>query len=249
VILQLDIGNSRVKWRLCSDGKVLDRGVESRSQFPASLAGIGESRCPDAVWVSSVAGEDSESILRQQIGDLWGVTAWFARPAARACGLVNSYPEPQRMGVDRWLAMLAGWRDAASAVCVVDAGSALTIDFVASDGQHEGGYILPGLDSMERALLSDTDRVRFADAARDQLAPGRSTEEAVYNGLFLSQAGAVTLALQQSKGDYSLYFTGGDGHTLFQRLGLGGKFEADLVLDGLEILAAEQMGAGGGKEP
>ena len=68
---------------------------------------------------------------------------------------------------------------------IVDAGSALTIDFVAANGEHRGGYILPGIDSMERALLSDTDRVRFGEARRDCIDPGRSTEEAVYNGLLL----------------------------------------------------------------
>jgi type III pantothenate kinase len=246
VILQLDIGNSRAKWRLCQDGQVLERGVEQRAQLLARLAGIDHGRRPAAVWVASVAGEADEARLQQELEELWGITAWFARPAESACGLRNSYEEPRRMGVDRWLAMLAAWRDAESAVCVVDAGSALTIDFVSAGGQHLGGYILPGLDSMERALLSDTDRVRFADAARDQLVPGKSTEEAVYNGLFLSQAGAVCLALQLSGGDYSLYYSGGNGRVLCERLDLGGTVEPELVLDGLELLAAEELGIGDG---
>ena len=147
------------------------------------------------------------------------------------------------------MAMLAAWQDARAAVCVVDAGSALTIDFVAAGGQHQGGYILPGLESMEHALLTDTDRVRFSDAARDQLDPGKSTEEAVYNGLLLSQAGAVALALDRAGADYALYFTGGDGRMLLGSLHLGGKFEEDLVLDGLHILAQEQVVDTGGSSP
>ena len=241
MILQLDIGNTRVKWRQCHNGKVLGRGVAPRLELAGLFADIGKDASPAQVWVSSVAGEEAENRLRQQIVEQWGVSPWFARPGSQACGLSNSYAQPQRMGVDRWLAMLAAWQDARASVCVVDAGSALTIDFVAASGHHLGGYILPGLESMERALLSDTDRVRFADAARDQLEPGRSTEEAVYNGLFLSQAGAVSLALHRVSGDYALYFTGGNGDKLFRKLRLGGKFHEDLVLDGLELLAAEQL--------
>jgi len=249
VILQLDIGNSRVKWRLCGDGEILGRGIEPRLELARLFFSVDAKAGPTQVWVSSVAGEEAEALLQQQIMEHWGVTPWFARPGSLACGLRNSYSQPLRMGVDRWLAMLAAWKDAEAAVCIVDAGSALTIDFVSAAGEHLGGYILPGLDSMERALLSDTDRVRFADAARDQLEPGRSTEEAVYNGLFLSQAGAVALALQRLGGNFSIYFTGGNGRALCQRLKLGGKFTAELVLDGLQLLAAEQLGDDGGSRP
>jgi type III pantothenate kinase len=134
--------------------------------------------------------------------------------------------------------MLAAWQPRRQQVCVIDAGSALTIDFVAAAGQHIGGYILPGLDSMERALLSDTDRVRFGEAARDSLEPGCSTETAVFNGLLLSQAGAVRLALEQVTGQCELVFSGGNGRLLRDCLGLGGSLEADLVLDGLALLGA-----------
>lgn len=246
MILQLDIGNSRVKWRQRSGGETVGRGVLPRSGLAELFAEMGMDKRPVQVCVSSVAGEDVESRLQRQVHEQWGLSAWFARSGTLACGLRNSYVQPERMGVDRWLAMLAAWKDAVAPVCVVDAGSALTIDFVAASGQHEGGYILPGLDSMERALLSDTDRVRFADAARDQLTPGRCTEAAVYNGLFLSQAGAVALALQQREGDYALYFSGGNGRSLHTCLALGGTFTEDLVLDGLELLAAEQLGDHGG---
>lgn len=241
MILQLDIGNSRVKWRRCARGEILGRGAVPRLGLADMFTEMGEDSRPAQVWVSSVAGEEAENLLQQQIREQWGLSPWFARPGAQACGVSNSYTQPRRMGVDRWLAMLAAWHETRNPVCVVDAGSALTIDFVDAAGQHQGGYILPGLDSMERALLSDTDRVRFTDAARENLGPGRSTEEAVYNGLFLSQAGAVSLALGRLDGDYALYFTGGNGRNLFQSLDLGGKFEEDLVLDGLELLAAEQV--------
>ena len=165
---------------------------------------------PRAVWIASVAGQVYESELRSSIAARWDVEPWFARSSAAACGVTNSYTSPERMGVDRWLAMIAAWQQARGAVCVVDAGSALTIDFLDSHGVHTGGYILPGLRMMERALLEGTDRVRFGDAPRDCLAPGNSTETAVLNGLQLAQVGAVELALTRFGQRGTLVFTGGN---------------------------------------
>jgi type III pantothenate kinase len=235
LILQLDIGNTRIKWRLVEGADTVNCGAILRS---GGLDLPPLEQAPEQVWVASVAGEELEALLKQEFT---GVDVWFARTGERACGVSNSYAQPHRMGVDRWLAMLAAWNQAGDAVCVVDAGSALTIDFVSARGTHLGGYILPGLDSMERALLSDTDRVRFADAARDSLAPGQSTEEAVYNGLLLSQAGAVALALDRLDHVGRVYFSGGNGAVLQVALNRGGQFVPDLVLDGLALLANETL--------
>ena len=198
-------------------------------------------QAPDQVWISSVAGADLEQDLAARIRDRWSIDPWFARTAATACGIINSYAEPARMGVDRWLAMLAAWNAAKAPVCVIDAGSALTIDFVAADGRHRGGYILPGADSMERALLNDTDRVRFGDAPRDRLEPGCSTAEAVLNGIQLSQVGAVATALGRFGDDSDLFFCGGNGALLKELVNCGGTLNPHLVLDGLALLAAEEL--------
>ena len=62
-----------------------------------------------------------------------------------ACGLRNGYRDPAQLGVDRWLAMCAAWQQFPGSLCVVDAGTAVTIDVVAADGAHSGGLILPGV--------------------------------------------------------------------------------------------------------
>lgn len=230
MILLMDVGNTRTKWHLYQDGEWLQGGAISRD---ASIQLPELADAPSAVWVASVAGAGFEEVLSSQVAGCWQLRPWFPRSPAAELGLISSYSQPARMGVDRWLAMLAAWQPRQKRVCVVDAGSALTIDFVAADGEHLGGFILPGLDSMERALLSDTDRVRFADAPRDSIAPGRCTEEAVYNGLLLSQAGAVALALQQQTDHCELVFSGGNGAALQAVLERGGHYAQDLVLQGL----------------
>ncbi len=239
MILQMDVGNSALKWRLRDGTKSVGNGTSAAQEALPAL-----DQAPKAIWVASVAGPDREQHLVKLAFERWGVEPWFARSSADACGVSNSYAEPQRMGVDRWLAMIAAYRLAAGAVCVVDAGSALTIDFVDDAGRHLGGYILPGMDMMERALIGDTARVRFGEAARDRLEPGDSTESAVFNGLQLAQVGAVATALGRFGAGSQLVFSGGNGAVLQQLLGLGGRYQAELVLDGLELLAQESAAPG-----
>jgi type III pantothenate kinase len=236
--LQLDVGNSASKWRLVQEGEVVARGVYRAEDQPSTEALLQCAQTLQQIWVASVAGREAEQSLANTLAQRWGVKAWFARSTASCSGLRNSYEEPERMGVDRWLAMLAAWKRLQGRVCVVDAGSALTCDLVSADGQHEGGYIIPGPTLMERALLLDTERVRFAEDAEYTLAPGVSTAQAVRHGIALAQAGALALAMERDDILPSqLLFCGGWGETLMSLLDRGGSYLPDLVFEGLEIAA------------
>lgn len=237
--LQLDVGNSGAKWRLVVAGDVVGRG-RFRLTEPDSLGDL--LACAprvDAIWVASVARQAADAALADLLRGQWGVEPWFATSAAAFGGLRNSYAQPERMGVDRWLAMIGARERHDGRLCVIDAGSALTIDLVAADGQHEGGYIIPGPALMERALLLDTGRVRFEDEVGYALTPGRSTAEAVRHGIALAQAGALALALQTAGAAPApqLVFCGGAGETLMALSGRGGVWAPDLVFEGLALAA------------
>ena len=244
VCLQMDVGNSSAKWRLVSaDNHVVQRGVYKTDDAHTLKQLLSISVAPEKIWISSVADERSESKIKDILVGQWGVEPWFARTQKQTNTLLNSYADPSRMGVDRWLAMLAARERFPGRICVVDVGSALTIDVVAADGLHEGGYILPGPGLMERALLLDTDRVRFNEEAAYKLTPGRSTGEAVRHGIALAQAGAVRLALEQLEiSEDQLVLCGGGGEMLQTLLGGAGTLSPDLVFEGLTIMAktAEQ---------
>ncbi|MEM1112089.1 MAG: type III pantothenate kinase [Pseudomonadota bacterium] len=236
--LQIDVGNSAAKWRLIVDNGVQSRGTYLVDDAESQQALLDCSAALDQIWIASVASPAIESRLAVTLEQRWNKKPWFARTQSTSCGLTNSYSEPGRMGVDRWLAMLAAWRDAGERVCVVDAGSALTIDLVAADGQHEGGFIIPGASLMERALFLDTDRVRFAEDVGFGLAPGRSTAEAVRHGISLAQAGAVRLALARSAEPApQLVYSGGGGQLLMALADEGGEYRGDLVFEGLQLMA------------
>jgi type III pantothenate kinase len=236
--LQLDVGNSSAKWRLLNEGQVRARGEYRPDDDGSKQALLTCAPLLEQIWVSSVAGPETEGALLALLTRCWPVTPWLARTPARTGELCNSYAEPSRMGVDRWLAMLGGRARCTDRLCVVDAGSALTIDIVAASGQHEGGYIVPGPGLMERALLGETGRVRFAEEVGYELSPGTSTAMAVRHGIALAQVGALALALDRAGPEHPrLLFCGGGGELLCQLLGRGGDYAPDLVFEGLEMLA------------
>lgn len=237
--LQLDVGNSSAKWRLVRGDNVIVRGNYRSGDAGALAALLDCSEQPDEIWISTVASPAAEQELARLLIDRWGIEPWFARTQACTGSLRNSYADPGRMGVDRWLAMLGARRREPGRLCVIDAGSALTIDIVSVDGRHEGGYIIPGAALMERALLLDTDRVRFDEAAEFALSPGISTAEAVRHGIALAQAGAVVMALDQAAAEtLAILYCGGAGDTLMKLVGRGGHWVPDLVFEGLEVMAA-----------
>ena len=92
---------------------------------------------------------------------------------------------------------------------------------------------------MERALLLDTDRVRFDEEVGYGLSPGTSTAHAVRHGIALAQAGAITLALERAASEpMAILFCGGAGHSLMELVDRGGEVVPDLVFEGLEIMGS-----------
>jgi type III pantothenate kinase len=237
--LQLDVGNSSAKWRLVHHDGILARGDYTSDDKNAEQVLLSCTEVLDHIWISSVASAAQEKVLAALLQNQWGVEPWFARTQARTGSLRNSYEDPSRMGVDRWLAMLGARERESGRLCVIDAGSALTIDIVSATGQHEGGYIIPGPALMERALLLDTDRVRFEEEVDYALSPGSSTAEAVRHGIALAQVGAVSHALDQADSKaMALLYCGGAGEKLMQLVSRGGQWQPDLVFEGLEGMAA-----------
>ena len=241
MILEVDAGNTLVKWRLRDGLEIRQRGsYERNNDFSIEIT---EQQMVESIYVSSVADLEYENVLTQNLLHNFSVFPWFARSSTRCAGVCNSYEDPSLMGVDRWLAMLAAYNDCSGAVCVIDVGSALTIDFVMTNGMHRGGYILAGTELIKSTLLKNTDRVRFEKGAVGSLEPGSSTLAAVNNGVLLSHVGSVKLALEQigqSEGhEFSLYFCGGDGRRLQEALAVESSYNPELVLDGLSLAAAD----------
>lgn len=150
-------------------------------------------------------------------------------------GLALAYAQPDRLGIDRWLTLVA-LSGLGRSVIIIDAGTALTIDALDANNRHLGGYILPGLRVMRRALVDDT----FALPPVDQdgsIAPGESTADGIANGSILALAGAVEKAATQYPFQRpDIVWTGGDADRIRLFTALPGEFRPSLVFEGMRRL-------------
>jgi len=242
VILLADVGNSRVKWVTCEEGEFRTRGQashgdESGADWASRL--WGNLPRPERVLIVSVADSAARGALADWIARRWAIEAEFVGSAAAACGVRNSYAEPERMGADRWVAMIAARALLGPRICfVVDCGTALTIDALAADGRHLGGVIVPGLRLMREALYRETRRIP-AEPGEARLF-GQSTREGVWGGALYAVASAIDGIIERMSADCgsgARLLTGGDAETVLPCLRSEYRWEPDLIFQGLRVVA------------
>lgn len=235
--LLIDIGNTRIKWAFARDGGLLDPGACRHDGAPAPALAQLPGAAVEAIWLAHVTGAAHEPALIDALRSRYGLAPQFARSTSEWRGLRNAYREPERLGVDRWLAMIAAWHAAPAAACVIDAGTALTADVIGGDGEHRGGYIAAGLDTQQRAVLGAT---RFATrdlSAGYDAGLGHDTESCVRQGAALACLGAIDRAAALAGADARRWITGGDAPLLLPGLDAGWAHHPLLVLEGLLALS------------
>ncbi len=240
--LLVDSGNSRLKWALMEAG--MSGPVRSvpggRELTPARLDEAWAALpVPDSVWIANVAGDEAAACLRAWIHRRWRQEARFVRSQAQAHGVRNGYRDPARLGVDRWLALVAARHRHPLPACVVDCGTALTLDVLDADGRHHGGLICPGRALMRRSLVQGTAQVEAAEVRTDAVL-GDHTATAVALGVAAALSGLLetTLArLQRRWPGLQVLLTGGDAVWLARNLSRPARLAPDLVLQGLALVS------------
>lgn len=240
MILDVDAGNTCLKWVL-HDGDVCREralGRVARREVASWLSEL-DAKSLSRIRLASVAGDVTEAFSSWAVAR--GVTLQLATVEDGAGGVFCGYREPSRLGVDRWLAVLAVRERCPEAFVVVDAGTALTVDVVDERGHHLGGYIAPGLAMMADSLVANTWGVRTDGGTEPSMRPGVVTVEAVMHGCLASAVGLVE-AVVVRQAVTALFLTGGDAEILrdnIQSQGRGGRLrvslDPQLVLAGLAI--------------
>lgn len=234
MILQFDLGNTRLKWRLMDDPEQLHGALDSGS-LESGLRGLPWAQI-SAVQVVSVADRaltEAVKVLSDSFSmpscdvvevDLMRLPAWFSLGDT----------DHAQIGADRVMAMLGAYQPQTQ-YCVIDAGTALTADLVA-DGQHLGGYIVPGLRMALGALGAHTARIGSVGSGMysAMLEPGRNTQHAVEHGVRRGLiAFCQAVAEQLSPRPDRIVVTGGDAAWISGHLHGIVVTEADLVFQGL----------------
>lgn len=236
----VDVGNTRIKWGLCQGGAV--------------------------VAEASLAPDDTEAWGRQleswslPTGQLWiasgvhparcdALCAWLREQQQEVCllktaaelPLTVAVEHPDRVGIDRLLNAVAAVSARVPAI-IVDAGSAVTVDWVDSAGIFRGGAIMPGLRLMARALHDYTALLPLVEVRRKAPPMGQSTTAALESGIYYAVVGGVRALVERMNechGEPTLYLTGGDGALIEKGLGRGTLWPR-MTMEGIR-LAAEAL--------
>ncbi len=238
-VLLLDIGNTNLKWAWHRDGIL--GGVNSITHKERDIKELAADEWsgitkPSQVYISNVAGAILEDDLSDWVKQYWGFEPRVIRSSVQACGVINSYPEPELLGVDRWLSMIALHAQSPRPACVVDCGTAVTIDVIGLGGRHLGGLILPGFRLMWQALAEYTS-ISFKGIAKSGGLLATDTESAIASGGVSAAAALVEKVVSEMAGTIGttleLVLTGGDAQLLKQALNTPSRIETDLVMQGL----------------
>lgn len=254
--LVIDIGNTRLKWGLYEQPMP---GAELLAQGAVVLEDIDSlwqqhwrdlPDAPTAMLGCVVAGDAIKRRAEEQLMRSWGLSPRWAASSAKAGGVVNGYEHPQRLGADRWAAIIGARRRALRSsvdhpppVLAVMVGTAVTVDAIDASGRFLGGLILPGFGLMYRALESGTAGLKVPTGEVSDFPT--NTSDALMSGGTDAIAGAIERSLRrlrlQTGREPMLIMSGG----AVPRLSHVEEFEAtvaeNLIFEGLLTLAAEGL--------
>lgn len=233
MIVAIDAGNSRIKWG-CHDGTAWKERGNVPTDEAERLAAVA-ARWPQTARVvaCSVAGPAVEAAVEQALG-VSGLSVRWVRPEPFAHGVRNGYEQPERLGADRWAALVAARHKVAGPCVVVCSGTATTVDWLDGTGNFRGGLILPGMHLMLTALARGTAQLPHSRGCfRDE---PRNTMDAIVSGCLHAQAGAIErmyAKVAAEEPDAICVLTGGAALRLVPCLEIPCRVEETLILDGL----------------
>lgn len=174
-----DLGNTRLKCAPLVDGRCGEVVALAHGEagFADKLDALLPRRGGVAHVASVAAGERSVDLLERLASRFARIDV--ARTQAACAGVRIAYADPSKLGVDRFLALLAAHERGGPAL-VVGVGTALTLDLVDASGRHHGGRIAPSPSLMREALHARAPvlpgeggtRMDFAADTADALASG-----------------------------------------------------------------------------
>jgi type III pantothenate kinase len=260
--LLLDAGNTRLKWAFCqSSPHSVTESQDALIFRPASLTydeqdfetqvieSLSRLMPPEShiehILLCNTAGDKMLRAVQHCVHAQKNKTLRMTIVGAQkqAFGVCNAYQDSTQLGADRWVALIAGRHLVKGNMCIIDCGTAMTVDLLDKAGQHLGGIIIPGMSMMMASLSGNTAAVGLHASAGHHSSHSvfdvRSTADAVRAGVLAGMIGAVNQLLgecQQKQGQKPIcVLTGGDGQHLLSGLP-GARYDADWVLKGLAIM-------------
>lgn len=250
MILLLDLGNSRIKWGYCHAGDVylLGRGEYSHSTISELCQSIDKNAdCIESVAGVSVTSRERQEWVESIINERLELGLdWFC-PVAQACGVINGYDDPKQLGADRWAVLIAARSMASQGACIMDVGTAITIDGLDGQGMHLGGVIFPGTALLRNVVRDSLAGVRISSQDEESSRiPARNTNDAVTAGIYYGIGEVVKglgkrMAAVCPQGSRKMVTGGGASGLIHILANDGWELCEDLVLMGVARIAQEKM--------
>lgn len=238
MIALIDIGNSRTKFCIVNNGS---RGpIKSFTNELLSSDYLNEFfNKVDKLIVASVSCNELTDKIELWC-DVHSKSYLKVASEKRRNDVVSAYHQPNQLGVDRWLTLIAANTLYPSKnILIIDAGTATTIDVLADNGEHQGGWILAGINMLFSSVIDNTSQVKVNEVSDACLSFGASSSENVNNATWAATIGAINLAVSQSEQQGviidEILLTGGNGSALARLLLQPCTLIEDLVFVGLQV--------------
>ena len=232
----LDLGNNRCKFAILDPDAedtfgALPYGGGDRMEVIASVLRPYDQL--DRVVVCSVLDQELNEQLQERFQE---GRFYFLGPSKNCFGVTSAYEDPGALGADRLAALIAAKVRYPGSTCIVDCGTAVTVDALDQGGVHRGGVIFPGFGSMRSALEMDT-AMDVEEEAGSFAVPATSTRDAIYSGCLSAVAGGINQAIDRMQAEGTPFdqviLTGGDAGLLVSLLAQKVIHEPYWVLEGL----------------
>ncbi len=243
--LLIDIGNSAIKTALCKNSKLfliknIDNDIKS---FRKILINNYKKYNINKIIFTSVIGN---KVLKNYINILRSI---FDCPliefksTKKLLGVKNAYLIANNLGSDRWAGIVGSYLKYKKPLCLVDCGTAISIDYVSNSGQHIGGYILNGVNNYKLSFnnVYHLKNIKFQNIySFSNLKPSKSTKEGIEKGYTLMVVSSIEKSFRdfcktQSKKPL-LIISGGYGHIISKQLSIRNQYDPNIVLMSLAYI-------------
>jgi len=240
VFALVDGGKIRARWRIATDARrTADEYAVWLHQL-LELEGYGRDAV-DAVIIATVVPRALHN-LEVLAGKYFGVEPLIAGQGAAAWPIELDVDEPQNVGADRALNVIAAHAKYPGDLIVIDFGTATTFDLVGATGAYKGGIIAPGINLSLDALVSAAAKLpRIAiEAPADATVIGRTTESQMLIGIYWGYVAMIEGLTERMKREFGapvqVITTGGLASLFDRHTDAFDAIEPDLTIQGLSLL-------------
>ncbi len=248
----IDAGNSCVKIAIIKDlyeAKIVYHTLNYAKLYD-ELSACLQDCIASEVLVSNVNNSTVFNIISDSVYDLWRVQAQLVLVEQDKYGISTRYSNPGTLGCDRWLAMIAARKEFNQSLCVIDCGTAVTIDVLSDNGMHLGGLISPGLTTARHSLGLRANNLPIVENNSENINNKPSffainTQDAILGGTLYQISAYIERVVSEFKLEFGnnadCIITGGDAELILSLTGHDMYHRDILVLDGLRIIAQDMF--------